>query len=176
MPGILERIKDIELELSRTQKNKATEHHTGLLKAKLSQLRKQLLEPGPGAGGGKGEGFDVVKSGNASIALIGFPSVGKSSFLNIVCGGAPKSAESAHEFTTLTCIPGLLEYNNAKIQILDLPGIIEGASKGKGRGKQVTKCILSLFLSVLEMRCDFVWSLRAPRAHFQRRTVRCASI
>lgn len=81
--GILERIKDIELELSRTQKNKATEHHTGLLKAKLSQLRAQLLEPGPGAGG-KGEGFDVEKSGNASVALIGFPSVGKSSFLNYV--------------------------------------------------------------------------------------------
>eukprot|EP00486_Rosalina_sp_Unknown_P004107 CAMPEP_0201577014 /NCGR_PEP_ID=MMETSP0190_2-20130828/23178_1 /ASSEMBLY_ACC=CAM_ASM_000263 /TAXON_ID=37353 /ORGANISM="Rosalina sp." /LENGTH=169 /DNA_ID=CAMNT_0048008571 /DNA_START=32 /DNA_END=542 /DNA_ORIENTATION=+ len=135
MPGILERIKDIEIELARTQKNKATEYHVGLLKAKLSQLRKQLMEPGPGAGG-KGEGFDVQKSGNASVALIGFPSVGKSSFLNKVCKGT-KSDESAHEFTTLTCIPGLLEYNNAKIQILDLPGIIEGASKGKGRGKQV---------------------------------------
>eukprot|EP01084_Bolivina_argentea_P089965 162191_1 len=121
--------------MSRTQKNKATEYHLGLLKAKLSQLRKQLLAPPPGSGG-KGEGFDVMKSGNASVALIGFPSVGKSSFLNLVCGGT-KSAESAHEFTTLTCIPGLLTYNTAKIQLLDLPGIIEGASKGKGRGKQV---------------------------------------
>ncbi len=136
MPGILERIKDIEIELARTQRNKATEYHVGLLKAKLSQLRKKLMEPGPGAGGGKGEGFDVMKSGNASIALIGFPSVGKSSFLNSVCNNT-KSAISAHEFTTLTCIPGLLEYNNTRIQLLDLPGIIEGASKGKGRGKQV---------------------------------------
>jgi len=135
MPGILEKIKDIETEMARTQKNKATEHHLGLLKAKLSQLRKQLLEPAPGSGG-KGEGFDVMKSGNASVALIGFPSVGKSSFLNAVCGKT-NSAESAYEFTTLTCIPGLVTYNNAKIQILDLPGIIEGASKGKGRGKQV---------------------------------------
>lgn len=135
MPGILEKIKDIETEMARTQKNKATEHHLGLLKAKLSQLRKQLMAPAPGSGG-KGEGFDVMKSGNASVALIGFPSVGKSSFLNSVCKGT-KSDESAHEFTTLTCIPGLLQYNNAKIQILDLPGIIEGASKGKGRGKQV---------------------------------------
>lgn len=55
----------------------------------------------------------------------------------VFCRTGTKSAESAHEFTTLTCIPGLLTYNNAKIQILDLPGIIEGASKGKGRGKQV---------------------------------------
>ena len=48
--------------MARTQKNKATEHHLGLLKAKLSQLRKQLMAPPPGSGG-KGEGFDVMKSG-----------------------------------------------------------------------------------------------------------------
>jgi hypothetical protein len=37
----------------------------------------------------------------------------------------------------LTAIPGVLEYGGAEIQILDLPGIIEGASEGKGRGRQV---------------------------------------
>jgi ribosome-interacting GTPase 1 len=37
----------------------------------------------------------------------------------------------------LTCIPGVIEYNGANIQLLDLPGIIEGASQGKGRGRQV---------------------------------------
>ena len=44
---------------------------------KLARLRAQLLEPGPGAGGGGGAGFDVSKSGDARIALVGFPSVGK---------------------------------------------------------------------------------------------------
>lgn len=48
-----------------------------------------------------------------------------------------KSQAASYEFTTLTCIPGIIEYNDAKIQLLDLPGIIEGAAKGKGRGKQV---------------------------------------
>lgn len=43
--GILEKIKDIEAEISRTQKNKATEHHLGILKAKLARFRTQLLEP-----------------------------------------------------------------------------------------------------------------------------------
>jgi small GTP-binding protein len=38
---------------------------------------------------------------------------------------------------TLTCIPGVIEYKDARIQLLDLPGIIEGAAKGKGRGRQV---------------------------------------
>ncbi|CAL1380115.1 unnamed protein product [Linum trigynum] len=41
------------------------------------------------------------------------------------------------EFTTLTCIPRVIVYRGAKIQLLDLPGIIEGAKDGKGRGRQV---------------------------------------
>ena len=52
--GITEKIKEIEAEMARTQKNKATEHHLGMLKAKLAKLRSQLLNPEK-AGGGKGE-------------------------------------------------------------------------------------------------------------------------
>ena len=48
-----------------------------------------------------------------------------------------KSEVAAYAFTTLTAIPGVLEYGGAEIQVLDLPGIIEGASEGKGRGRQV---------------------------------------
>jgi ribosome-interacting GTPase 1 len=53
----------------------ATEYHLGLLKAKLAKYRSQLLEPPKKSE--KGEGFDVLKSGDARVALIGFPSVGK---------------------------------------------------------------------------------------------------
>lgn len=57
--GILERIKDIELELSRTQKNKATTTHIGMLKGQLARLRTQLMMPAPGSEGGGGGGFAV---------------------------------------------------------------------------------------------------------------------
>jgi small GTP-binding protein len=76
-----------------------------------------------------------MKSGDARVALIGFPSVGKSTLLGKIT--KTESVAAAYEFTTLTCIPGNIEYHGATIQLLDLPGIIEGAAQGKGRGKQV---------------------------------------
>ena len=147
--GILEKIKDIELEMSRTQKNKATEGHLGILKSKLAKLRTQLLAPSK-TGGGDGEGFEVSKYGHGRVALIGFPSVGKSTLLTLATGTDSEAA--AYEFTTLTCIPGVIHYNDAKIQLLDLPGIIEGASEGKGRGRQVIAVAKSadLILMVLD--------------------------
>lgn len=132
--GILEKISEIEAEMARTQKNKATEYHLGTLKAKLAKYRGQLLEP-VGKAGAKGEGFDVMKSGDARVALIGFPSVGKSTLLSTVT--KTESECASYEFTTLTCIPGVIEYKGSRIQLLDLPGIIEGAAQGKGRGRQV---------------------------------------
>ncbi|PPD93019.1 hypothetical protein GOBAR_DD10051 [Gossypium barbadense] len=135
MATVMQKIKDIEDEMARTQKNKATAHHLGLLKAKLAKLRRELLTPSSKGGGGAGEGFDVTKSGDARVGLVGFPSVGKSTLLNKLTGTFSEVA--SYEFTTLTCIPGVIMYRGAKIQLLDLPGIIEGAKDGKGRGRQV---------------------------------------
>jgi hypothetical protein len=64
--GILDKIKEIELEMSRTQKNKATEYHLGLLKAKLARYRSELIaQASEGSGGKGGEGFEVSKAGDA---------------------------------------------------------------------------------------------------------------
>ena len=75
--SIAQRIAEIEEEMNRTQKNKATEDHLGLLKARIAKLRREQVESIMRSGGAKGEGFDVIKSGDARIGLIGFPSVGK---------------------------------------------------------------------------------------------------
>lgn len=81
---------------------------------------------------------------------MGFPSVGKSTFLSKIT--KTKSVVAAYSFTTLTAIPGVLEYGGAEIQILDLPGIIEGAAEGKGRGRQVISAAKTsdLILMVLD--------------------------
>ena len=59
----------------------------------------------------------------------------QSTLLNKLTHTASEAA--AYEFTTLTAIPGVIEYQGARIQLLDLPGIVEGASQGRGRGRQV---------------------------------------
>ena len=135
--------------MARTQKNKATEGHLGLLKAKLAKLKREIIESSSKGGPG-GEGFDVSKSGDARVGLIGFPSVGKSTLLTKLTGTFSEAAD--YEFTTLTCIPGVYKYKGSKIQLLDLPGIIEGAKDGKGRGKQVIGVArtCSLILIVLD--------------------------
>ena len=136
--------------MARTQRNKATMSHLCRLKAQLAKLRAHVLEGPAGAGGGAGEGFEVSKTGSARVALIGFPSVGKSTLLSKLTG--TNSEAGAYEFTTLTCIPGNLDIKGTRVQILDLPGIIEGAAHGKGRGRQVIACAKScdLVLMVLD--------------------------
>lgn len=76
--------------------------------------------------------------------------MGKSTFLSKIT--KTTSVVAAYSFTTLTAIPGVLEYGGAEIQILDLPGIIEGASEGKGRGRQVISAAKTsdLILMVLD--------------------------
>ncbi|HEY8109374.1 MAG TPA: GTP-binding protein [Candidatus Nitrosotenuis sp.] len=133
--GIPEKIKAIQDEILKTQLNKATEHHVGLLKAKIAKLKREQEKVQTKKSGISSDGFDVRRTGDATVVFIGLPSVGKSTLLNKLTGS--RSAVAAYQFTTLTVVPGILDYRGARIQVLDLPGIIEGASKGKGLGKRI---------------------------------------
>jgi uncharacterized protein len=144
--GLPEKIKQIEEEMSKTQVHKHTEHHIGLLKAKLARLRAEL-EASTSKGGGPA--FEIRKGGDATVVLIGLPSVGKSTILNRLTNA--KSKVAAYAFTTLTVVPGILRYNGADLQILDLPGIISGASSGKGRGRRVLSVARNADLVLLVM-------------------------
>lgn len=127
-----EKIEELQKELSTTKYNKKTQHHIGLIKAKIAMLKEK--EASSSSGGSK-EGYSVKKTGDATVVIVGFPSVGKSSLLNILTNA--DSEIGSYEFTTLNVIPGMLNYKHAKIQLLDLPGLIEGAAEGKGRGKEI---------------------------------------
>jgi uncharacterized protein len=134
MATIDAQIAELEAQINKTQYNKATQHHIGLVKAKIAKLREKA-ETSAKSGGGPGDGFQVRKTGDGTVILLGFPSTGKSTLLNTLCG--TESEVAAYAFTTLTVIPGMLNHRHAKIQILDVPGIVHGASSGRGRGKEV---------------------------------------
>ncbi len=142
MSALEEQITSIEDEIRKTQYNKATQHHIGRLKAKLAVLRLERETRARGKGGGIG--YAVRKSGHATVGLVGYPSVGKSTLLTQLTGAASEAA--AYDFTTLSIIPGMLRWGGASIQILDMPGLVPGAARGRGRGREVLSVVRSVDL------------------------------
>ena len=132
---IEERIKELEEKLIKTPKNKGTETDLAKIKTQLSLLKSQDALKKSKKSGISAYGYSLRKKGDATCVLIGTPSVGKSTLLNKLTNAHSQTAE--YEFTTLFAIQGMLLYDGAKIQIIDLPGIIKGAALGAGRGKEV---------------------------------------
>ncbi len=132
-------IKELQDEIKKTQYNKATQHHIGKIKAKIAMLKEKEESRTSKKTGKSAHGYSVRKSGDGTVLLLGFPSAGKSTLLNKLTDA--KSEVGAYAFTTLTVVPGSMEYKQAKIQILDVPGIVSGAASGRGRGREVLTVI-----------------------------------
>ena len=143
--GLQEEIEELEQEITETPYNKSTEQHLGRLKAKLAE-KKEELEKRQRQGSGGGGGYAVEQHGDATVALVGFPSVGKSTLLNTLTNA--ESEVGAYEFTTLDVNPGMLKYRGANIQLLDVPGLIKGAAAGRGGGQAVLSVVRTADLIV----------------------------
>lgn len=147
------KINEIQEQISKTKYNKKTSHAIGLMKAQLARL-KEKRELTISKSSGAGDGYTVRRTGDATVIMVGFPSTGKSTLLNSITDA--KSEVGAYAFTTLTVIPGMLDYKHAKIQVLDVPGIVEGAASGRGRGKEVLSVMRNADL------CMFIIDAKQP--------------
>ena len=100
----------------------------------------------------------------ADVGLVGFPNAGKSTFLSVVSNARPEIANYA--FTTLTPNLGVADIDGQSLLIADIPGIIEGASQGKGLGLEFLRHIerTSVILHMIDaMTEDVVESYRVIR-------------
>ena len=114
----------------------------GLGNAALSSLKRKA--PGFALLGIEGTAGDIVLElkSIADIALVGFPSAGKSSLIAAMSAARPKIAD--YPFTTLIPNLGVVQSGDVRFTIADVPGLIEGASEGKGLGhnflRHVERC------------------------------------
>lgn len=144
-------IEDTKEKLRETPVNKSTETERARLKGKIARLKKEK-EQKQKESQASGQGYAVKQRGDATVSLVGPPSVGKSTLLNELTNA--DSEVAGYEFTTLKVVPGMMDFNGANIQLLDVPGLVRGASRGRGGGKKVLSVVRSSDMIVLVVDQD----------------------
>jgi len=125
-----EKLQALEEMLAVIPKHKGTEKLQAEIKQKISKLRKSQEERKS-----KGKTFDpylIEKVGAAQIAIIGSPNSGKSTLLSLLTHAHPEIAD--YPFTTISPLPGMMEYEDIQIQLIDFPPWLEGKIEGHAIG------------------------------------------
>ncbi|MBN1801325.1 MAG: 50S ribosome-binding GTPase [Candidatus Lokiarchaeota archaeon] len=131
-----EKIKRLEEFLSLVPKHKATEKIVALNKSRLAKLRREVEEKKQKSKASKPVSpFSIKKEGIQIILLSDYhaPGTGKTSLLHYLTGAAK---DKIGKFTALPEI-GIYKYKNVRFQVVDMPSLMEDASKGIGNGKEI---------------------------------------
>jgi small GTP-binding protein len=112
-----EKVERLEDMIALLPKHKGTDHLYADLKRRLSKLRKELESSGGKRGGGAG--LDFTREGAAQVVLVGPPNSGKSSIVRALTHAHTETGD--YPFTTMKLIPGMAQYQDIQIQIIDTP-------------------------------------------------------
>jgi uncharacterized protein len=114
-----EKIKALEVMMAVIPKHKGTERLRGQLKSRMAKLKEELQRR-PTVGRAE-QAYNIKREGAAQVVLLGLPNSGKSSLLSQITGASSEVA--IYPFTTQKPIPGMMEYENLQIQLVDTPPI-----------------------------------------------------
>jgi small GTP-binding protein len=117
--GSAERAAALQEMLSATPKHKGTDHLRAELRSKVARAMEELERPRRGSG--QPQPYSIRKEGAGQAALIGLPNSGKSRLLAGLTGASAKVGD--YSFTTQMPLPGMLKYQNVRIQLVDTPAI-----------------------------------------------------
>ncbi|MBA7476382.1 GTPase Obg [subsurface metagenome] len=117
----MEKIAALEEMLAIMPKHKGTDHLRAELRTRIAKLN-QLAAKKSGA---RRASMVIEKEGAAQVAVIGLPNSGKSQLISTITNASPPVAE--YPFTTHSATPGMMEFENIKIQMLDTPPLVPQA-------------------------------------------------
>jgi len=127
-----EKIRLTEELIRLAPKHKGTEKLLKMLKTRLAKLREEEERRRAKRAGRTTLTFAVKKEGAAQIVLLGFPNSGKSTVLRLLTSAKPEVAE--YPFTTTRPEPGMMEFEDVQVQLVEAPAIIDGSAEGRGLG------------------------------------------
>jgi len=143
---VAERIRIIDEEIEKFPKNVSVYN-----KKRKELLKKRELFLKYEKNTKKHPKFEIRKHGIGQVCLIGFPSAGKSTLMKLITNADPEIAEYA--FTTKQPYSGMIQIDGCQIQLIEIPGIMEKAAEGYGRGKRflslVRNCNVICYLVAL---------------------------
>ncbi len=132
-----EKLKALEKMLSLIPKHKGTEKMQMQIKRRISKIKEDMETKVRKSS--HGPTFNVKKEGAAQIALVGLPNAGKSLILAQLTNADVEVGD--YPFTTTVPTPGMMEYKDVQIQLVEIPAVIEDVSSGKGFGLQILSAI-----------------------------------
>lgn len=121
-----EKISALEDMLALIPKHKGTEKMQADLKRRLSRAREEAQKKGKA--GARGTTYHVPREGAGQVVLVGPPNSGKSTLLGLLTNAMPEVGD--YPFTTRKPLPGMMDYENIKLQLVDLPPIAPEWTEG----------------------------------------------